>query len=456
MTRKPHYYSDKLNQFNKFSGRLNKMLSNGSFERLSSEKRNMLIHRLKRLYDQLLGLVSAIKLKHILAAAVALVLGLSTQTTHSQSFAPPQTNPFGLVSVYRYASPSFVDIDGDGDFDVFVGEWVGKLQYFENTGTNTAPAFAAPQANPFGLVSVNGFAYPDFIDIDGDGDFDAFVGEWVGPPNATALQYFENTGTNTAPAFDTAQANPFGLVSVSRRVAPDFVDIDGDGDFDVFMGNAFYYSSLSYFENTGTNTVPAFAAPQANPFGLVRVSGYITAPGFVDIDGDGDFDVFVGENTGALQYFKNTGTNTAPAFAAPQTNPFGLDSVSGRAAPSFVDIDGDGDFDVFVGEESGNLIYFENISPPPGIKDNDLSTNVRIYPNPTKANFNISIQGKNKLGEVTLEVTNLIGKTMLKEKIEVSTKKYSKEINTDKFAKGLYFVRLRIKDNLVVRKLIVQ
>ncbi|MCH8318672.1 MAG: T9SS type A sorting domain-containing protein [Bacteroidetes bacterium] len=91
-----------------------------------------------------------------------------------------------------------------------------------------------------------------------------------------------------------------------------------------------------------------------------------------------------------------------------------------------------------------------------GIKDNDLSTNVRIYPNPTKANFNISIQGKNKLGEVTLEITNLIGQTMLKEKIEVSAKKYSKEINTDKFAKGLYFVRLSDKDNSIIRKLIVQ
>jgi len=120
-----------------------------------------------------------------------------------------------------------------------------------------------------------------------------------------------------------------------------------------------------------------------------------------------------------------------------------------------VDVDGDGDFDVFVGELFGNLQYFENTTIS-GIEDTDLSTNVRIYPNPTKANFNISIQGKNELGELTLKVTNLIGQTMLKEKINVSTKAYSKEINTEKFTKGLYFVSVRTKDNLVVRKLIVQ
>jgi len=352
--------NNKLNQFNKFSGRLNKMLSNGSFERLSSEKRNMLIHRLKRLYDQLLGLVPAIKLKHILAAAVALVFGLSTQTAHAQSFAPPQANPFGLTNTYDNALPSFVDIDGDGDFDAFVGESGGALQYFKNIGTNTVPVFAAPQVNPFGLDSVLGTAFPDFVDIDGDGDFDAFVGEFnfFGP----ALQYFKNIGTNTAPVFAAPQVNPFGLDSVLGIAVPSFVDIDGDGDFDVFMGELL--GTLQYFENTGTDTVPVFAAPQVNPFGLDSVN-FFAVPGFVDIDGDGDFDVFVGEYGGNLQYFKNTGTNTAPAFAAPQTNPFGFGSVLGVAAPDFVDIDGDGDFDAFVGEGyGGNLQYFENVTIP--------------------------------------------------------------------------------------------
>jgi len=43
---------------------------------------------------------------------------------------------------------------------------------------------------------------------------------------------FRNTGTATAPAFDAASTNPFGLAAVSAQAHPAFADIDGDGDLD--------------------------------------------------------------------------------------------------------------------------------------------------------------------------------------------------------------------------------
>ena len=58
-----------------------------------------------------------------------------------------------------------------------------------------------------------------------------------------------------------------------------------------------------FVERTGT----------ANPLGSVVV-GWENAPAFVDIDGDGDFDAFIGEEYGTINYFENTGTNTAPVF----------------------------------------------------------------------------------------------------------------------------------------------
>jgi hypothetical protein len=36
-----------------------------------------------------------------------------------------------------------VDIDGDGDFDVFVGAYDGNILFLQNTGTANSPAFAA-------------------------------------------------------------------------------------------------------------------------------------------------------------------------------------------------------------------------------------------------------------------------------------------------------------------------
>ena len=49
-----------------------------------------------------------------------------------------------------------------------MGQYVGELNYMENTGTSTAPAFVARigSANPFdGIVGW----IPAFADLDGDG-----------------------------------------------------------------------------------------------------------------------------------------------------------------------------------------------------------------------------------------------------------------------------------------------
>ncbi|MEG5094668.1 VCBS repeat-containing protein, partial [Microcoleus sp. B13-B4] len=148
------------------------------------------------------------------------------------AFAPPQTNPFNLNAVGTYTSPTLVDIDGDGDLDAFVGSNDGNTYYYRNTGTASAPVFAAPQTSPFNLTDVGNYASPTFVDIDGDGDLDAFVGELDGN-----TRYYRNTGTASTPVFAAPQINPFNLTDVGSTASPTLVDIDGDGDLDAFVGS---------------------------------------------------------------------------------------------------------------------------------------------------------------------------------------------------------------------------
>ncbi|MGF1989696.1 MAG: FG-GAP-like repeat-containing protein, partial [Nostoc sp. ZfuVER08] len=278
-------------------------------------------------------------------------------------------NPFGLTDVGFGARPTFVDIDRDGDLDAFVGNSGGNTFFYRNTGSATAPSFATPSTNPFGLTNVGvGSASPTFVDIDRDGDLDAFVVNGVGN-----TLFYRNTGSATAPSFATPSTNPFGLTDVGSNASSSFGDIDGDGDLDVFLGNS--AGDIIFFRNTGSAAAPSFAAATTNPFGLSKV-GNLATPSLVDIDGDGDLDAFVGEASGNTRFFRNTGSASNPQFATLITNPFGLSDVGSFSAPTFADIDGDGDLDALVGNTYGNTVLFRNNPNRPPTANNDApSTN---------------------------------------------------------------------------------
>ena len=248
------------------------------------------------------------------------------------------------VPVFVDSGLAFVDIDGDGDFDLFTTGYQG-IRFFENTGTAAAPALAAAQTNPFGLVSQGALSVPRFADLDADGDFDLMI-----PRTVTQTAYFQNTGTAAAPAFAAPVTNPFGLASVVHQLA----DLDGDGDLDGFR---FSSTATSFLQNTGSASAPAFAAPVTNPFGLPAFANHLA-----DLDGDGDLDALLTPTLlGDAQRIENTGTATAPAFAAPDPTPLGLEIVGDF---DLVDLDGDGDLDAFsAGRYGGELpvsLLFEN------------------------------------------------------------------------------------------------
>ena len=58
-----------------------------------------------------------------------------------------------------------------GDFDLVVGDSGGSLNYIENTGTSTAPAFVqrTGSANIFDDIYVGYSSRPALGDLDGDG-----------------------------------------------------------------------------------------------------------------------------------------------------------------------------------------------------------------------------------------------------------------------------------------------
>ncbi len=328
-----------------------------------------------------------------------------TPNIEAQEFAAPQINQFSLTQQGNRSSPAFADIDQDDDLDLFTGLVSGDFGFFENIGAADFPVFGIFTIAPFNIGSIGGNATPFLVDLDNDGDFDLFAGGDGG------LRYYENLGNVSIPAYGPEIQNPYSIISPTGISKPYLVDIDNDNDMDLFVGSS--DGNTYYYENTGTVGNPAFAMSVSNPFGLMNV-GQRSAPALADMDNDGDFDALIGNSQGNMHYFENNGTIDAPVFASVGQNPFNLLSVGDDAKPFFGDLDDDGDLDLMVGNALGDYYYFEKVSSTK-VDEKLYYENVLIYPNPSTDYIIIQFKGLVDR-DWNLIVTDLNGKVVLRER----------------------------------------
>lgn len=266
-------------------------------------------------------------------------------------------NPFDGLAITD-ATPAFGDVDGDGDLDMVVTSAVpGDIRFFENTGSATAGVWTerTGAANPFDALGLVGgrLTDPTFADVDHDGDNDLFVVDGDG-----SIRFFQHTGSVASVKYveSTGARNPFNGVSVAPGViggaSATLVDLDGDGDRDLVLGRG-DGGVLQYLANTGTDDAFAFAAPAIDLAGTDKGVGGAIA--FGDVDGDGDYDLVVGDDGGAIRYFENTGSPATAAFAERTggLNPFDGVQPLAYASLQFADIDGDGDRDLVAAGADG-------------------------------------------------------------------------------------------------------
>jgi hypothetical protein len=310
-------------------------------------------------------------------------------------------NPFNGIDVGNGSAPTLADIDGDGDLDALIGAEDGTLYYYQNTGSSTAPVYTAQTgtANPFNGIDVGRASTPTFADLDGDGDLDALIGRIDGN-----LYYYQNTGSRTAPVYtaQTGTANPFNGIDVGNASTSTLADLDGDGDLDAISGE--FWGTLKYYQNTGSRTAPVYIEQTgtANPFNGIDV-GFYSIPTLADIDGDGDLDAIIGEQNGTLKYYQNTGSSTAPVYTE-QTgtaNPFNGIDIGLNNAPTFADIDGDGDLDAIIGEWEGTLKYYKNTSSST-VPTNSAPTAVSLTNQQTAIAENTSTTTRIKVADIAV------------------------------------------------------
>ena len=294
------------------------------------------------------------------------------------------SNPFDKIKSDENVAPRFVDLDGDNDLDLVVGEATKGLTFYENRQQGTT--FATPNfvefagtASPLGFVEVDirgtgeSFSAPTLVDLDGDGDLDVVVGHSmvydtdgdgdISPDERRALVstdtlfFYENIGSAEAPEFvqRTGSENPFAFVDNWGWSSATFGDLDQDGDLDLILGD--WLGELYYYENVKPTATPFVARlAWANPLKLRFDDVSSVTSTFGDLDNDGDMDVIFAVDWDMF-YLENIGTSSVPSFQLKAgfftdlkgkgAGDTGTSFVPGASA--LVDLDGDGDLDLIVG-----------------------------------------------------------------------------------------------------------
>ena len=268
---------------------------------------------------------------------------------------------------------SFIDLDNDNDLDLAWGDYYQQSLYIiYNIGDANNPEMdnvnvvaQYPSENP--IVSA-GLNMPTFADIDQDGDNDLFVTVLSGAYGYQLINnfyYYENNSNNNISEFEFVTSNFLQTFDKLSDVNPEFFDYDSDNDMDLIIGTDFdpsnfpWVGKLLLFENIGydENSEPIWSLVDDEFLG--DEMGNNLSPSSVDIDYDGDLDLFIGNFNGTLQFFENIGSAYNPQYEFIEY--VSNIDLSGYSTPEFIDIDNDNDYDLIIGNMNGTIYLYLNV-----------------------------------------------------------------------------------------------
>lgn len=300
--------------------------------------------------------------------------------------------------------PAIVDFNQDGFDDLVIGYGVGNILLYLNDGSNQFAEMGELLLENGDPLDMSGKNTPSFVDWDQDGDLDLLTGNLSGQ---VQLFLFNHLTQRYAAVLILTDENSVAI-DVGNRSSTVTIDWDGDGNIDVLVldtsGNVFWYEKNnsnqlvfqgeiksndglkigSYFSGSNIKMAAGdlnqdsildfiFADSSNNLFLFLKKDNFTLElnnlgynkfardpiPSFADWDNDGDADLFVGVYEGHLYYYPQTdASQTLFSFS----NELLVDGSSFRErSPNlqFLDWDNDGDLDLLLGHDDGEIIFYQ-------------------------------------------------------------------------------------------------
>ena len=259
---------------------------------------------------------------------------------------------FGLDLTHNGSGPTFADVDGDGDRDLFLGGLDGERHYLMRNDDG----FYTDVTDTSGIdLTARNTMSAAFSDYDLDGDLDLFLSHWSADGGTDTETLWRNRGDGTFESYSVESGIAAQLLGdapgvqpnqdlIDHTFTPNLSDIDNDGDPDLLFAADFGTSRS--FLNNGDGTFSLITENESvlnDEFGMGAAVG--------DYDNDGDMDWFVTSILGTVNAAPATGNrlyrNDGAGNFEDVTETSGVRDGHWGWGACFADLDNDGHLDIF-------------------------------------------------------------------------------------------------------------
>ncbi len=328
------------------------------------------------------------------------------------------------------------------------------LALYENTGTSTNPKYNLISRDWMGLSSLNiNNMSPSFGDLDNDGDLDMVCGSADG-----LLHFFRNiaaTGQSISLQF---VPNYFGGLDLGNNTTPFIVDLNNDAKPEIIVGERFF--NINLISNTGTPTSPNYVLTTDSLWKIdlgkkLRYPSGRTSVSIASLNPlkNSEKYLLISNGNGMIYIYKNLPSSYTEAiqnFAISDDSLYVSNGNYGGGNVAFhisvADINADFLPEIITGTPQGGLLLFKNESTFSSISKKNYNAQIEIYPNPANNSFQIKSDFKIN----SLRIININGQT-----IKTFNINSNQSINTDDLSNGMYFIECIGDEIKAIRKIII-